>query len=59
MTMRLWFTGSSGWSIPFTASPATSIASVVIPPAPSGLEVSLQLQGQPTSLIKVFLLGAM
>ncbi len=59
MTMRLWFAGSNGWSVPFNASTATPINPPATPLAPIGLEVSLQLQAQPTSLLKVFLLGAL
>lgn len=59
MTMRLWFTGSNGWSIPFTPPSSTPANPVITPLTPAGLEVSLQLQGQQTSLLKVFLLGAL
>jgi general secretion pathway protein J len=59
MTMRFWFAGSNGWSVPFTASPTTQVTPVIAPIAPTGLEVALQLQGQQTSLLKVFLLGAL
>ena len=59
MAMRLWFADSNGWSIPFTASTATPVSPIITPPTPIGLEVALQLQEQPTSLLKVFLLGAL
>ena len=59
MTMRLWFAGSNGWSAPFIASTTTQLSPATTPPAPTGLEVSLQLQVQQTSLLKVFLLGAL
>jgi general secretion pathway protein J len=59
MTMRLWFAGSSGWSVPFMPSATMPTNPVITPVAPTGLEVSLQLQGHSTSLLKVFLLGAL
>jgi general secretion pathway protein J len=59
MTMRFWFAGSNGWSAPFIASTSTQLSPATRPPAPTGLEFSLQLQGQQTSLLKVFLLGAL
>lgn len=59
MTMRLWFNGSNGWSVPFSSSATTPVNPAVAPLAPTGLEVALQLQGHQTSLLKVFLLGAL
>lgn len=59
MTTRLWFAGSNGWSVPFVASPTTQVSPAVAPLAPTGLEVALQLHGHQTSLLKVFLLGAL
>jgi general secretion pathway protein J len=59
MAMRLWFVGSNGWSVPFIASTTTQVSPAIAPVTPTGLEVSLQLQGQQTSLLKVFLLGAL
>ncbi len=59
MTMRLWFAGGNGWSVPYVASTATPVSPAITPVAPTGLEISLQLQGQQTSLLKVFLLGAL
>ena len=59
MTMRLWFAGGNGWSVPYAPSTATPVSPAITPVAPTGLEISLQLQGQQTSLLKVFLLGAL
>jgi general secretion pathway protein J len=55
MNMRLWANGGSGWNSPIEAPSGT--AAIALPP--TGLEVALQLQGQQTSLLKVFLLGAL
>jgi general secretion pathway protein J len=59
MTIRLWFAGSNGWSVPYAATTATPLSPAIAPIVPTGLEVALQLQGQQTSLLKVFLLGAL
>lgn len=59
MTMRLWLSGSNGWSIPVAAPPTELASPAIVPLSPTGLEVALQLQGYKTSLIKVFLLGAL
>lgn len=40
------------------AAAAAAAAAAQAPQGPTGIEVSLQLQGQPASLVKVFLLGA-
>ncbi len=55
MTVRLWI--NNGWR---TKSDAliTVAGSTAIPPAPTGLEVSLQLRGRDGSMLKIFLLGA-
>jgi hypothetical protein len=58
MTMRLWLSDGNGWRIPITTPPQVTLGSTTGPLPPSGLEVALQLQGQETSLLKVFLLGA-
>jgi general secretion pathway protein J len=52
MGMRLWAADGAGWREAGT-QPAVAGA-----PAPSGLEVSLQLHNQQAGLLKVFLLGA-
>ncbi len=67
MTVRIW--NGSGWlaatgAVAAPPSPSTAAAlATAVPAAPSptaatGLEVTLQLEGQEASLIKVFLLGA-
>jgi general secretion pathway protein J len=52
MTMRLW-QNPAGWRTP----PPPGDPSVVSTP-PTGLEVSLQLAGHSTAMLKIFLLGA-
>ena len=51
MTMRLWQRQQNAWRTP----PAPGEAGVS---PPTGLEVSLQLHGRSTSMLKVFLLGS-
>lgn len=51
MTMRLWQQQQNAWRTP----PGPGETGV---PAPTGLEVSLQLRGRSTSMLKVFLLGS-
>lgn len=51
MALRLW--ERTGWRAA-TAAPADSLLNTV----PTGLEVTLQLQGQQAGLVKAFLLGA-
>jgi general secretion pathway protein J len=59
MGMRLWAADGAGWRDPEAPPPPSStVAPGAPPPAPSGLEVSLQLQNQQAGLLKVFLLGA-
>ena len=57
LSMRLWING--GWRTDFDA-PATSasVGAASDPSLPTGLEVKLQLRGRDTSLLKIFLLGA-
>ncbi|HAT31775.1 MAG TPA: type II secretory pathway component PulJ [Janthinobacterium sp.] len=50
IVLRTW--DGTGWSVLSNATGASLLSTV------SGLEVALQLQGQETSLVKVFLLGA-
>ncbi|MBC7414609.1 MAG: type II secretory pathway component PulJ, partial [Herminiimonas sp.] len=64
MTVRLW-QGTGGWQLATGAAPVASAplpAAVAGFPAasstPTGLEVSLQLRGRTTSMLKVFLVGA-
>ena len=61
LTMRLW--DDSGWhtadleALPVTAS-ANLIANPITNPAvPTGLEVTIQLRGRNTGMLKIFLLG--
>jgi general secretion pathway protein J len=57
MPMRLWVNG--GWrtgadalsAVPASSPPAS-------PPQPTGLEVTLQLRGRDSGMLKIFLLGA-
>jgi general secretion pathway protein J len=62
MGLRLWqgrewslAAGATASAIAQAAAQAAGLPAV----APTGLEVALQLQGQQTSMIKVFLLGAL
>ena len=59
MNMRLWLNGGNGWSNPVVTPPAPLVNPLLTPLTPTGLEVALQLQNSKTSLIKVFLLGAL
>lgn len=57
LTMRLWAGG--GWHAGADAlSPVVPVSMNVNPLVPTGLEVTLQLQGRENSLLKIFLLGA-
>ena len=57
LTMRLWAGG--GWHAGADArSPVMPVSMNVNPLVPTGLEVTLQLQGRENSLLKIFLLGA-
>ena len=55
MAMRLWVGG--GWRAGSDA-PTPTAGSTASPPAPTGLEVTLQLRGRDTGMLKIFLLGA-
>ena len=68
MTVRLW-QANAGWRLATGAGQSTPAAALPqLPPGvvaplspsttPSGLEVSLQLRGRSTSMLKVFLVGA-
>ena len=57
LTMRLWSAG--GWHTPDSGlEPVPSAGPATNPLLPTGLEVKLQLRGRDTSLLKIFLLGA-
>jgi general secretion pathway protein J len=55
MTMRLWINGS--WRTEADAV-ITIGGSTAAPSLPTGLEVTMQLRGRDTGLLKIFLLGA-
>jgi general secretion pathway protein J len=57
LKMRLWISGSNGWRTDFDIL-APHAGSTVSPPVPSGLEVTMQLRGHDTGMLKIFLLGA-
>jgi general secretion pathway protein J len=55
MAMRLWVSG--GWHTDLgVLTPQTGTAAS--PPIPTGLEVTMQLRGRDTGMLKIFLLGA-
>src|SRR5476649_2715396 len=58
LTMRVW--QNSGWqsAVSNAAQSQAPVPTPLIQTGPTGLEVSLRLNGQPTALIKIFLLGA-
>jgi general secretion pathway protein J len=67
LTMRLWLSDNSGWrsdiSAPIPASSnmpiaASSVIATVSPPIATGLEVTMQLRGHDTGMLKIFMLGA-
>ncbi len=53
MEMRLWVNG--GWH---TGAEALTSGSAVGPAMPTGLEMTLQMRGHDTGMLKIFLLGA-
>jgi general secretion pathway protein J len=55
MTMRLWING--GWRREADAVITTGGATAT-PSVPTGLEVTMQLRGHDTGMLKIFLLGA-
>lgn len=55
MTMRLWING--GWRTEADAV-ITIGGSTATPSVPTGLEVTMQLRGHDTGMLKIFLLGA-
>lgn len=61
--LRTWNTDDNAWRVgvrPATTSPVEDFTSLLAKPVAqtTGLEVSLQLQGRPTPILKLFLLGA-
>lgn len=68
LTMRLWLSDGSGWRSDINApmpapliilNPASSVVvAPVSPPLATGLEVTIQLRGRDTGMLKIFLLGA-
>jgi general secretion pathway protein J len=66
MTAQVWFNDNPGWRAANStqAKPAATVAAVApgtLPPpvpAPVGLEVSMQLRGMQSAMVKAFLLGA-
>jgi general secretion pathway protein J len=55
MSMRVWINGSWQAQVP---APVTAGGLATILPAPTGLEVTMQLRGSDTGILKIFLLGA-
>ena len=55
MSIRLWVNGS--WRAE-TDAVITTAGATTSPPVPTGLEVTMQLRGRDTGLLKIFLLGA-
>jgi general secretion pathway protein J len=55
MSIRLWVNGS--WRAE-TDAVITTAGATTSPPVPTGLEVTMQLHGRDTGLLKIFLLGA-
>ena len=55
MTTRLWVSG--GWRAGVDTLPQAA-GSTALPPLPSGLEITMQLRGRDTGMLKIFLLGA-
>lgn len=59
MTMRLWASDGKGWRTDFDMlTPLPRAGSTATPQLPTGLEVTLQLRGRDTGMLKIFLLGA-
>ncbi len=57
LTMRLWV--NKGWRTDLgMPSPSSNTGTTASPPVPTGLEITLQLHGRDTGLLKIFLLGA-
>jgi general secretion pathway protein J len=59
LSMRFWISGGNSWRTDVGALiPASSVAQTASSSLPTGLEVTLQLRGRATGMVKVFLLGA-
>jgi general secretion pathway protein J len=67
LKMRLWLSDNSGWrsdiSAPVPAPSivpiaASSVVAIASPPIATGLEVTMQLRGHDTGMLKIFMLGA-
>jgi general secretion pathway protein J len=58
MTMRLWFNGSNDWRAGDGTMTAVVVSTVNPQLMPTGLEVTMQLRGHDTGMLKIFLLGA-
>ncbi len=59
LTLRLWLSDGSGWRSDISAPIAASaVVATVTPPLATGLEVTMQLRGQNTGMLKIFMLGA-
>jgi general secretion pathway protein J len=59
MSLRLWIAGSNSWSTPTGVQTPPPLAGLIVsPPQPTGLEVTMQLRGHDTGMLKIFLLGA-
>lgn len=58
MTVRIWLNDGAGWRIPgvdvVSSAPDSSATTLAVP---TGVEVTLQLDGRPGALSKTFLLG--
>lgn len=58
MTVRIWLNDGAGWRIPgvdvVSSAPDSSATTLAVP---TGVEVTLQLDGRPGALVKIFLLG--
>lgn len=58
MTVRIWLNDGAGWRIPgvdvVSSAPDSSATTLAVP---TGVEVTLQLDGRPGALTKTFLLG--
>jgi general secretion pathway protein J len=59
LTTRLWVNGGNGWSTNLPVEATALQGNPAIPPsAPTGLEVTMQIRGRATGMVKIFLLGA-
>jgi hypothetical protein len=57
--MRLWVNGGNNWLTDISMlTPSLNPGSTASPPTPTGLEVTMQLRGRNTGMLKIFLLGA-